>query len=188
MPQPAHVAPLAPSWPLPLRRKPDLTYLERRPGSHFILQFYVALTVGVRPFGSDPHEDSWEIAKRLMLSGFSPVHLSFNDEYLRPGNPYGHGLYWGFQFLPAVGNEEVWKMDVWGYDPVRYAEKLANYEKLKAALRAADRSAILLVKSAVCKLPEYRNTITSADVYEFVLARAGTTVEDFRAFLARKPE
>jgi hypothetical protein len=45
---------------------------------------------------------------------------------------------------------------------------------------------ILRIKQAVHSRREYRNTITSLDVYAFALAGAGTTVDDFDEFVRNK--
>lgn len=129
-----------------------------------------------------------ELYRHLADADIIVVRMSFNDEYLRPGNPYGAGLYWGFNLLPGSAANHAWKLDVWAYDPSTFQAKVAQYQRLKADLAAADRDLILRIKDAVCRRSEYRKTLFSSDVYAFALARAGTTEAEFDAFVAAQQE
>jgi hypothetical protein len=93
---------------------------------------------------------------------------------------YGSGYYWGLRVLTAAG--ETWKMDLWGWAAGDYARKLAEHAALKEALGTADSELILRLKSEAMELPEFRKSITSWDIYRFVLGGGGTSLDELRAF------
>lgn len=123
--------------------------------------------------------------ERLAREGFAVVKVSFNDEYRRPGNSYGHGLYLGLRVLPPDGGE-VWKVDLWGWDRAGWDAQMRAHRRLAAELATADRDVVLRIKDAVHRRREYRDTLTSMDVYDFAIARAGETAGEFDAFVARR--
>jgi len=57
---------------------------------------------------------------------------------------------------------------------------------LASALSSADRDLVLRIKDAASRRASYRDTVTGVDVYAFALADAGSTIDDFDAFLARR--
>jgi hypothetical protein len=126
-----------------------------------------------------------EICAGLSRAGHLMVKASFNNEYRRPGNPYGHGLYLGLLVL-LNGEVPEWKIDLWAWNEATYPQKMAEHARLAEALKQADRDLILRIKQAVHSRREYRNTITSLDVYAFALAGAGTTVDDFDEFVRNR--
>jgi hypothetical protein len=122
------------------------------------------------------------IYRQLEERGFAVVKAGVNDEYRRPNSPWPGGLYLGLLILPPSG-PPAWKIDLWAWRTIEFAEKLEVHRRLAAALASADRDAVLRIKHAVCQRPEYRRflTLTSMDIYDFVLTGAGTTVEEFDA-------
>ena len=126
-----------------------------------------------------------EICECLSRAGHLMVKASFNNEYRRPGNPYGHGLYLGLLVL-LNGEVPEWKIDLWAWDEAAYPQKMAEHARLAQALKRADRDLILRIKQAVHSRREYRDTITSLDIYAFALAGAGATVQDFDEFVRHK--
>jgi hypothetical protein len=116
-------------------------------------------------------------------AGLDLVKASFNDEYRRPGNPYGEGLYLG---LRIADGDRLWKVDLWGWSEATFARKTADHARLAADLARADRDLVLAIKDAVHRRPEYRGALTSLDVYAFALAGAGRSVADFDAWVAGK--
>lgn len=100
----------------------------------------------------------------------------FNDEHARPRGDYGSGYYWGLRAATPDGGD--WKLDLWGWDGETYARKLGEVEALKRDLAGADRALVLALKHEAQRLPGFRDTITSYDVYRFVLAGAGTTLAE----------
>jgi hypothetical protein len=57
------------------------------------------------------------------------------------------------------------------------------FEALRGRLAGADRLALLRVKDAACRRPEYRSAVTSLDVYEAVAGGGVRTVAQFDAWL-----
>lgn len=115
--------------------------------------------------------------------GLNLVKVSFNNEYARPGSVYGEGLYLGFR---VVDEGVLWKIDLWAWNSATFERKRSEHEALKARLAKADRDLILRIKSAIHGRPEYRETITSMDVYEFALVAAGADVAAFDAWRAAR--
>ena len=117
--------------------------------------------------------------------GYPVVRASFNDEYRRPGTPYGEGLYCGWKLL-SPDRERVWKIDLWAWDDAAFEAKMAEHQQLARSLARADRDLVLRIKDAVHVRREYRDTITSRDVYDFALSGHGTSIRDFDDFVARR--
>jgi hypothetical protein len=106
-----------------------------------------------------------------------PPRLHFRNEIAvrTPGLP--HGVYWGVY----LGDERAgaWKIDIWltdaaGFEPVR-----TFGDNLSARLTDETRRAILDVKQAAWRHPEYRRGFTSSNIYSAVLDRG---VRDANAF------
>ena len=128
-----------------------------------------------------------EIESALSSSGHQLVRANYNNEYRRPGNPYGEGLYLGLLILPGA-SRTAWKVDLWGWNSRTFERRMAEHADLAEKLSRADRELILKVKQAVHSRPEYRKTLTSMDVYDFALANAGSSVDDFDEFVRRRRE
>jgi len=122
---------------------------------------------------------------RVEARGYSFVRVNFNDEYRRPGNRFGCGLYFGMKILDPAG-ERLWKVDLWAWDAATFDRKLAEHRQLVRDLAAVDRDLVLRIKDAVHLRPEYRGTLTSMDVYAFAIAGRGQTLAEFDEFLARR--
>ncbi|HXI25344.1 MAG TPA: hypothetical protein VNG71_15880 [Pyrinomonadaceae bacterium] len=89
------------------------------------------------------------------------------------------GLYWGIK----LGDERqgAWKLDIWCLDRDEY-ERHENYSSgMRQRLSAETRLAILEIKEAYWRRPEYRDTITSDLIYRAVLDHAVRSVEQFES-------
>jgi hypothetical protein len=113
----------------------------------------------------------------------SPRRLSFTDHLNFPATEPVSGLYWGVQ-TDLLGRGG-WKLDVWGVTPEVCAERLRHCRSLRARLTPEARLLILAIKEQVCRLPAYRKTITSQDVYDAVLERGLRTAPEFLHDLKR---
>jgi hypothetical protein len=82
----------------------------------------------------------------------------------------------------ATLDTAIWKIDLWGWEPDTFQRKLEDHNRLADALSSADRELILRLKMEAQGLPEFRRTITSWDVYHFVLDGRGSSLEELRAF------
>jgi hypothetical protein len=91
-----------------------------------------------------------------------------------------NGLYWGIK----LGDERqgAWKLDVWFLD-LRSYEQHADYSvSMRERLTTETRSAILEIKEAYWRRPEYRDTITSDSIYRAVFENGVRTTSDFEHF------
>jgi hypothetical protein len=104
-----------------------------------------------------------------------PRKLSFTDQLNFPSTEVLSGLYWGIQ--TAEASSGGWKIDLWGVTPAVCAERLAHCAALERQLTPQLRGAILRIKGEVCRLPSYRKSITSQDVYDAALAGAQSSAE-----------
>jgi hypothetical protein len=111
----------------------------------------------------------------------TPHRMHFRDETVvgTPGLP--RGLYWGIY----LGDEKdgAWKIDVWAtnredFEPVRRFN-----DGIASRLTDETRAAILAIKTACWRHPQYRRGFTSADVYASVLDRGVRDVDGFWADL-----
>ena len=128
---------------------------------------------------------------RTFLAALSPLYAAFadagltvfravfNDEWTLPRGDYGSGYYWGLRWHGSAGR--VWKLDLWGWDPQTFARKVAQHEELGRAL-ASKRDLVLRLKIEAQALADPEDRPASWDVYQFVSAGEGTTLEQLRAF------
>ena len=121
---------------------------------------------------------------RQLGDALTPRKLSFTDHLNFPPTEGLRGLYWGVRTddLSCGG----WKIDIWGVDHAVCADRLAYCESLAARIEEPARRAILTIKEEVCRLPSYRDSITSKDVYDAVLVGGATSVDGFWEHLRRR--
>ncbi len=116
---------------------------------------------------------------------FTILKMSFSNQHLRPDVPFDHGLYWGIRLLHQ---RQEWKIDLWGYGPAEYQVHLTEFEALQRSLAAVDRRLILRIKDDACRLPSYRHTLTSVQIYEAVAQAGVQTVDDFYQWHAHQQQ
>jgi hypothetical protein len=102
-----------------------------------------------------------------------PRKLSFTDHLNFPSTEVLSGLYWGIRTdeLSRGG----WKIDLWGVPPEVCAERLAHCDAIARKLTPRIRAAILQIKGDVCRLPCYRDSVTSQDIYDAAFAGVDST-------------
>jgi hypothetical protein len=116
-----------------------------------------------------------EIGRRLELAGLRLHRASFLDDYVDP-HPLGAGLYWGIEFRDADGTP--WKADLWGWAPRDFARRQEDDQILREQLAGADRGLILRLKAEARQRPGYYGKLVSSmDIYRFVVAGAGESLE-----------
>ena len=91
------------------------------------------------------------------------------------------GLYWGLGYRDAAG--EDWKLDLWFLHETTRQPDLEHLETIPPRLTPETRLAILRIKDVWCRLPSYRSTVRSYNIYQAVLDHGVRTPEDFRAYL-----
>lgn len=121
-----------------------------------------------------------DIARRLDAAGLQLHRASFLNDYVDP-HPLGAGLYWGIEFRDAADNP--WKCDLWGWDPFDFAVRQARDDNLRIDLANADRDLILRLKHEARARPDYYGQqVTSFDIYQFAIQRAGSSLEELEAW------
>ncbi len=110
-------------------------------------------------------------------NGLGLHRATFANDYIEPNHPLGAGLYWGIEFRDFSG--ERWKVDMWGWDPFDYAVRQARDFSLRTDLKGADRDLILRLKTEARERPDYYGLkVTSWDIYQFAIQKAGTSLGD----------
>jgi hypothetical protein len=100
------------------------------------------------------------------------------DTYRDPRNPEGEGLYWRLEVTnPAVGN--IWIIDLWTARPEEYEPYLPKRNLWTSRLTEDSRYHILVIKEAVCNLPEYHKSLLSTHIYEAVLEHGVRSIDEF---------
>lgn len=121
-----------------------------------------------------------EIARQLQDCGLQLHKATYLNDYVDP-HPLGAGLYWGIEFRDHEGNP--WKCDLWGWDPFDFAVREARDESFKLDLSRCDRDLILRLKTEARERQDYYGVVvTSFDIYEFVIAGAGDTLDELEAW------
>jgi hypothetical protein len=88
------------------------------------------------------------------------------------------GLYWGIK----LGNERqgAWKLDIWFLNSRSYEQHADYSAKMNETLTAETRAIILAIKEAYWRRPEYRDSITSDQIYRAVLEKGVKDTSDFK--------
>lgn len=123
-----------------------------------------------------------EVSDQLESVGLSLASARYINSYVEP-HGRGSGLNWLFGFKDFAG--EAWSLDIWGWDPFDYAVRQAREFTLRTDLSACDRDLILRLKTEARARPHYYGVRLSAiDVYEFAIAKAGTSLSDLERWKA----
>ncbi len=121
-----------------------------------------------------------KLAETLDAKGLTLESALFHNGYLTP-NTTGAGLYWSFTLADFAGNP--WKVDIWAWEPFDHAVRQARDANLRADLSLADRDLILKLKHEARERYAYYGVIVSAnDIYDFVIAKAGQTLEELEVW------
>jgi hypothetical protein len=122
-------------------------------------------------------EIGYELTRRL-----SAVKARFTNNLGSEPN----GLYWGIK----LGDERrgAWKLDIWFLDSQGFEHHADYCEALRQRLTPEHRSAILEIKEAYWRRVEYRDIITSDQIYRAVLDSDVRTLDGFQQFLEHDGE
>ena len=105
---------------------------------------------------------------------------SFTNNWVEPDHS-GPGLNWSLGFRDNFGNP--WKMDLWGWDPFDYAVRQARDFALKTDLNDCDRDLVLRLKTEALTRDHYYGVrVSSMDIYQFAIARAGESLSALEAW------
>lgn len=97
---------------------------------------------------------------------------------------YPDGLYWGVDCRSQAGDD--WKLDVWFLREGTTQFDLQHIESLPPRLTPETRLAILRIKEAWHRRPEYGSDVRSYDIYEAVLDYGARTPAEFEAYLRER--
>jgi len=115
-----------------------------------------------------------ELAAQFARVGLGLHKAAYINDYVDP-HPLGAGLYWGLEFKDFAGHD--WHVDIWGWDPFDYAVRQARDFSLRTDLAACDRDLILRLKTEARDRDNYYGVrVSSWDIYQFAIARAGDSL------------
>jgi hypothetical protein len=97
---------------------------------------------------------------------------------------YPDGLYWGVDCRSQAGDD--WKLDVWFLREGTTQFDLQHIDSLPPRLTSESRLAILRIKDAWHRRPEYGSDVRSYDIYEAVLDYGARTPAEFEAYLRER--
>lgn len=165
-----------------------LALLERY-GEPYVIGSYSLRLMTWRDLDIHLVQGQMDVAAFFALGGelaalVKPHRMHFRDETIvgTPGLP--RGLYWGVY----LGDEKAgaWKIDVWATDGDGFESVRRFNDGIASRLTDETRAAILAVKAACWRHPQYRRGFTSADVYAAVLDRGVRDIDAFWADLRNR--
>ncbi|OJX14829.1 MAG: hypothetical protein BGO82_08890 [Devosia sp. 67-54] len=125
-----------------------------------------------------------DLAAQLHSVGLALHKATFVNDWVDP-HPLGAGLYWGIEFKDFAGNP--WKLDLWGWDPFDFAVRQARDFSLRTDLAACDRDLILRLKTEARERDDYYGVkVSSWDIYQFAIAKAGDSLSALELWKARQ--
>lgn len=125
-----------------------------------------------------------DLAAQLESVGLALHKATFINDWVDP-HPLGAGLYWGIEFKDFAGNP--WKLDIWGWDPFDFAVRQARDFSLRTDLAACNRDLILRLKTEARERENYYGVrVTSWDIYQFAIAKAGDSLSALEMWKAKQ--
>jgi hypothetical protein len=125
----------------------------------------------------------FDLGKRITTL-LTPWKMFFTNNRDNDGGRYPRGLYWGIRMGDT--KRGAWKIDLWAFDSDECRTKVCECDALGSRLNDQNRLTILRLKSQLWDKPQYRDTITSQDVYEAVLDRGVETMDEFAKYAEQK--
>lgn len=136
-----------------------------------------------------------EIAKDLILRTIYRIDVSFHDNIARFNNTNPHSpqslylglLYFGKDIDPPKmksSNPLAWKLDL-HFIEEKDARSIAKTEEIRSKLTDQKRKSILEIKEVLAQNPKYRKEIFSTDIYEAVLDKGVTNLDEFKILLEK---
>jgi hypothetical protein len=110
--------------------------------------------------------DCFDLAKEL-ATALNPIKLSYKNNLLQSVKNEPEGIYFGLK--TKIIDEFIWKLDVWILNTNQFNEKLSICQHVLSLLNPENRKIILKIKNDLCYHPDYRDSITSFDIYNAVL-------------------
>jgi hypothetical protein len=127
--------------------------------------------------------DFFDLGKRITAL-LSPWKMFFTNNRDNNAGRYPVGLYWGIRLGDI--KKGAWKLDLWAFSTEEYRQKVEECQNLKARLNDGNRLTILTVKAQIWNHPQYRDTMTSQDIYDAVLDHGVTSLDGFWEYMKSK--
>lgn len=135
-----------------------------------------------------PHFDKTtlkEILTSLCDKQFLRLDLTMIDNTTKQSQNLPVGFYIGIQYAgPNIliekmrDNPLVWHIDAW-FVTMEHARSTNMTNSIQEKLTPETKKIILEIKSELTKNPEYKNKFSGLDIYNAVLEKEITTVQDF---------
>ncbi len=122
-------------------------------------------------------QENWELGTKLAKIKWV-WRLAAIDAYNDPRST-DEGYYWGVR-ASRPGEKDFWKLDLWTARREEFERGSPKRPLWERKLDEDKRYDILVIKEAVCNLPEYRNSILSVHIYEAVLDHGVRGIDEFR--------
>jgi hypothetical protein len=94
------------------------------------------------------------------------------------------GLYWGIRLGDL--RQGAWKFDIWAVGGAEFENAVAQAHTFVRRLTPEIREVILRIKEAYWNDPRYRDTITSAGIYEAVLDHGIRSVAEYEEYFSAR--
>ena len=128
-------------------------------------------------FGGDLAAQLDSVGLALHTAHYTNAYVDFH--------PMGGGLHWSLGFRDFSGNP--WSVGIWGWDPFDYAVRQARDFSLRTDLNGCDRDLILRLKTEARERDNYFGIkVTSWDIYQFCIAKAGDSLQALEQWKARQ--
>lgn len=123
-----------------------------------------------------------DVARTLAERGLTLYRATVSNDYIEP-TVLGSGFYCGLELRDFADNG--WRCDLWGWDPFDFAVRQARDANLRADLAGCDRDLILALKhEARARHEAGEPTVGSFEIYQFVIAGGGITLDECVEWLA----
>ena len=127
----------------------------------------------------EPMPIATDIAKEIGKGNAVASIYIRNEHVLKTeGNP--QAVFICTEFLPYA--DKLWKVDILLGTPQLVANTIAPGRALVSKLTPSTREAILSIKYELCKRPDYRQSIKSADIYQAVLDGGVRNISEWEAW------
>jgi hypothetical protein len=122
-------------------------------------------------------EEHWRLGLKLSKNSWVWSAHAVN-EYEDPRHEKDYGYYWGLRAVKP-GEKDFWKLDLWTARPAEWEKEISKRPLWQSILTEEARYEILVIKEAVCQLPQYRNELLSIHIYEAVLEKGVRGIKEF---------
>lgn len=120
--------------------------------------------------------EHWELGTRLAKLKWV-WRLAAINAYLDPRSA-DEGYYWGLR-ASRPGEKNYWKLDLWTARREEFERGAPKRTLWESRLNDDTRYDILVIKEAVCMLPEYKESLLSTHIYEAVLEHGIKGIDNF---------